>query len=89
MYGNGYYGVLEANYAFAICHFVSAAFGASAWHTTFGTFIPALPQIVAELPLILLLFWTAMLFIGAQMAIQVRSSNCSGLQTSTVCVSES
>lgn len=69
-YGNGVYGVLEANYAFAICHFVSAAFGASAWHVPLGRLAPFLPSALARLPLVMALFYLAMFFIGGQMLVQ-------------------
>jgi hypothetical protein len=65
-YGNGFYGVLEANYAFAICHFVSAAFGADPWHKPLATLAPFLPDVVGKLELVMALFCLAMLFIGGQ-----------------------
>ena len=70
MYGNGVYGVLEANYAFAICHFLSAALGASWWHKPLSVLIPVLPKSIGAVTVVMAFFYTAMLFIGLQMATQ-------------------
>ena len=70
-YGNGYYGVLEANYAFAICHFVSAGLGAGAWHGKLGSLMPFLPPVLGDMALVMALFWGAMIFIGLQIINQI------------------
>ena len=71
MYGNGYVGVLEANYALASCHLISAIFGADIWHETLGTFVPGLPPAIGQHSALMALFWTAVVCMAGQMAGQV------------------
>jgi ethanolaminephosphotransferase len=59
MYGNGYFGVLEANYALASTHLMSALYGANVWHEPLGKLFPFAPQAVFEVPAIMALFWVA------------------------------
>lgn len=70
MYGNGVYGVLEANYAFAITHFVSALLGSSWWQQPVRKVVPGLPAQLGSLPGVMVFFYVAMVFIGYQMAVQ-------------------
>jgi ethanolaminephosphotransferase len=66
MYGNGYFGVLEANYALACTHLISAIFGADTWHQPLGTLFPYVPEAISQVPAIMALFWVAVTCMSLQ-----------------------
>ena len=41
LYGNGYWGVTEANYALVLIHFISATLGAGVWTTHVFEHVPS------------------------------------------------
>jgi ethanolaminephosphotransferase len=44
LYGNGFFGILEANYALASVHFISAAIGPQIWDARLGTLVDKIPS---------------------------------------------
>lgn len=71
LYGNGVFGILEANYALAVVHLVSAACGAHVWSDKLGFFFPRVPARLAMLQVVSAVFYVAIVFMCIQMAGQI------------------
>jgi ethanolaminephosphotransferase len=71
LYGNGYFGILEANYALATVHFISAALGAHFWTDMLGFWFPRLPARLHMVPVVMAVFYAAVVFMLIQMVGQV------------------
>lgn len=69
-YGNGYFGILEANYGLAVVHFVSGALGPHVWQYPLRA-IAELPEPIASVTFVDAAFALALIFMFIQMAGQV------------------
>lgn len=67
LYGNGIFGVLEANYALAIAQILSGVFGVHIWQLPLQhTLRIAMPQALEEVSPLQVLFGTAVVCMGIQ-----------------------
>lgn len=69
-YGNGYFGILEANYGLAVVHFVSGTLGPQVWQLPLST-VANVPQQIADFTLVDAAFTLAMVCMLIQISGQL------------------
>lgn len=70
-YGNGYFGILEANYALAAVHVISAILGPEVWKAQLGAITDHLPNLLKQWAVIDFIFTIAITCMGIQMVGQI------------------
>lgn len=70
-YGNGYFGILEANYGLAMVHFVSGTLGPHVWQLPLGA-VADVPRSIAHFPLVNVAFTLALVCMLIQIVGQLQ-----------------
>lgn len=70
-YGNGYFGILEANYALAAVHLISAVLGPDIWKAKLDTITDHMPEMFLQWSVIDIIFTIAITCMMVQMVGQI------------------
>lgn len=70
-YGNGYFGILEANYALAAVHLISAVLGPEVWMSKLTSITAHVPEVLVQWAVIDVIFTAAVVCMMLQMAAQI------------------
>jgi ethanolaminephosphotransferase len=70
-YGNGLFGILEANYGLATVHFISGTLGPEIWQRKLRSLHARIPAQVQELTVMDVTFYLALTFMGIQIVGQI------------------